>query len=110
MTSFSFLSAGPPGSIGDPGPKGFGPGYLSGFLLVLHSQTDQEPACPMGMPRLWTGYSLLYMEGQEKAHNQDLGMDSPRQMLSRAIQGHPRYGPESKTMVLTLQMHQLLNH
>lgn len=107
---FFFLSAGPPGSIGDPGPKGFGPGYLSGFLLVLHSQTDQEPACPMGMSRLWTGYSLLYMEGQEKAHNQDLGMDSPRQMLSCTIQGHPCYGSESKTLRLTLKMHQLLNH
>nr|5NB1_A Chain A, Collagen alpha-4(IV) chain [Homo sapiens]5NB1_B Chain B, Collagen alpha-4(IV) chain [Homo sapiens]5NB1_C Chain C, Collagen alpha-4(IV) chain [Homo sapiens]5NB1_D Chain D, Collagen alpha-4(IV) chain [Homo sapiens]5NB1_E Chain E, Collagen alpha-4(IV) chain [Homo sapiens]5NB1_F Chain F, Collagen alpha-4(IV) chain [Homo sapiens] len=49
-------------------------GYLGGFLLVLHSQTDQEPTCPLGMPRLWTGYSLLYLEGQEKAHNQDLGL------------------------------------
>lgn len=71
---FSFVPSGPPGPIGDPGPKGFGPGYLSGFLLVLHSQTDGEPTCPAGMPRLWTGYSLLYLEGQEKAHNQDLGM------------------------------------
>lgn len=26
------------------------------------------------MPKLWTGYSLLYLEGQEKAHNQDLGL------------------------------------
>lgn len=60
--------------MGDPGPIGFGPGYLSGFLLVLHSQTDGEPTCPMGMPRLWTGYSLLYLEGQERAHNQDLGL------------------------------------
>ncbi|OWK12855.1 hypothetical protein Celaphus_00014978 [Cervus elaphus hippelaphus] len=65
---------GPPGPVGDPGPIGFGPGYLSGFLLVLHSQTDGEPTCPTGMPRLWTGYSLLYLEGQEKAHNQDLGL------------------------------------
>lgn len=65
---------GPPGAPGDPGPKGFGLGYLSGFLLVLHSQTDGEPTCPAGMPRLWTGYSLLYLEGQEKAHNQDLGL------------------------------------
>lgn len=70
---FFFIPPGPPGPIGDPGPKGFGPGYLSGFLLVLHSQTDREPACPTGMPQLWTGYSLLYLEGQEKAHSQDLG-------------------------------------
>lgn len=29
--------------------------------------------CPQGMAQLWEGYSLLYVEGQEKAHNQDLG-------------------------------------
>lgn len=79
---FFFIPPGPPGPTGDPGPEGFGPGHLSGFLLVLHSQTDGEPACPAGMPRLWTGYSLLYLEGQEKAHNQDLGMC--------AACGHPR--------------------
>lgn len=44
-----------------------------GYLLVKHSQTDQEPMCPTGMNKLWSGYSLLYFEGQEKAHNQDLG-------------------------------------
>lgn len=44
-----------------------------GYLLVKHSQTDQEPMCPVGMNKLWSGYSLLYFEGQEKAHNQDLG-------------------------------------
>lgn len=44
-----------------------------GYLLVKHSQTEQEPMCPVGMNKLWSGYSLLYFEGQEKAHNQDLG-------------------------------------
>lgn len=33
--------------------------------------------CPQGMAKLWDGYSLLYVEGQEKAHNQDLGMENP---------------------------------
>lgn len=33
----------------------------------------QVPMCPQGMDKLWDGYSLLYVEGQEKAHNQDLG-------------------------------------
>uniref|UniRef100_A0A8C3I2Q4 Collagen IV NC1 domain-containing protein n=1 Tax=Chrysemys picta bellii TaxID=8478 RepID=A0A8C3I2Q4_CHRPI len=63
---------GQPGVLGQQGP----PGKLSasGFLLILHSQSDKEPFCPEGMPRLWTGYSLLYLEGQEKAHNQDLGL------------------------------------
>ncbi|NWT83014.1 CO4A2 protein, partial [Lanius ludovicianus] len=45
-----------------------------GYLLVKHSQSDQEPMCPVGMNKLWSGYSLLYFEGQEKAHNQDLGL------------------------------------
>lgn len=44
-----------------------------GYLLVKHSQSDQEPMCPVGMNKLWSGYSLLYFEGQDKAHNQDLG-------------------------------------
>uniref|UniRef100_A0ACB8GE68 Collagen alpha-2(IV) chain n=2 Tax=Sphaerodactylus townsendi TaxID=933632 RepID=A0ACB8GE68_9SAUR len=30
--------------------------------------------CPVGMNKLWSGYSLLYFEGQDKAHNQDLGL------------------------------------
>lgn len=41
---------------------------------MKHSQSNQVPMCPQGMVRLWEGYSLLYVEGQEKAHNQDLGL------------------------------------
>lgn len=40
---------------------------------MKHSQNSQVPMCPQGMAQLWEGYSLLYVEGQEKAHNQDLG-------------------------------------
>jgi integrin beta 8 len=29
--------------------------------------------CPEGQTKLWDGYSLLYIEGNEKSHNQDLG-------------------------------------
>uniref|UniRef100_A0A8U7NTK2 Uncharacterized protein n=1 Tax=Corvus moneduloides TaxID=1196302 RepID=A0A8U7NTK2_CORMO len=65
---------GPPGQTGVPGQPGPHIRSASGFLLVLHSQSDREPLCPQGMPKLWTGYSLLYLEGQEKAHNQDLGL------------------------------------
>ncbi|KAF2979232.1 hypothetical protein EK904_004257 [Melospiza melodia maxima] len=65
---------GPPGQTGVPGQPGPQIRSASGFLLVLHSQSDREPLCPQGMPKLWTGYSLLYLEGQEKAHNQDLGL------------------------------------
>ena len=45
----------------------------TGQLVVRHSQTIEIPACPPGMAKLWDGYSLLYMEGSERAHGQDLG-------------------------------------
>lgn len=65
---------GEPGRPGSPGLPGMpGRSVSIGYLLVKHSQTDQEPMCPVGMNKLWSGYSLLYFEGQEKAHNQDLG-------------------------------------
>lgn len=51
-----------------------GRGVNVGFLLVKHSQTEQVPQCPVGMARVWDGFSLLYVEGSEKSHNQDLGM------------------------------------
>ncbi|XP_016096984.1 collagen alpha-2(IV) chain-like [Sinocyclocheilus grahami] len=81
---------GDPGQMGHPGLQGEegtrgGPGSSGpigmpgrsvnvGYLLVKHSQSEQIPMCPVGMSKLWDGYSLLYFEGQEKAHNQDLGL------------------------------------
>lgn len=59
--------------MGDPGDPGTHWKYGSAFLLVMHSQSAVVPECPVGMRSLWRGYSLLYMEGQEKAHTQDLG-------------------------------------
>ena len=47
--------------------------YLTGNLLVRHSQTSSIPLCAEGEEKLWDGYSLLYIEGNEKAHHQDLG-------------------------------------
>ncbi|KAI5625480.1 collagen alpha-4(IV) chain, partial [Silurus asotus] len=61
---------GAPGDIGLPGPS---ERFNSGFLLVIHSQSKVVPVCPQNMSMLWEGYSLLYLEGQEKAHTQDLG-------------------------------------
>lgn len=58
------------GDWGTPGPVS---AYKSGFLLVLHSQSESVPTCPDGMTALWSGFSLLYLEGQERAHTQDLG-------------------------------------
>lgn len=62
---------GGPGQPGLPGPPGpAGPAYMNGWMLVRHSQTEREPECPLGMQKLWDGYSLLYLEGNEKSHNQ----------------------------------------
>ena len=52
------------------------------FLSKL-SQFDQipffgfmrlNPNLNLGMSKLWDGYSLLYVEGNEKSHHQDLGI------------------------------------
>lgn len=59
------------GMQGLPGPPARSTSI--GYTLVKHSQSSQVPMCPQGMAKLWEGYSLLYVEGQEKAHNQDLG-------------------------------------
>lgn len=74
---------GPPGVAGlpgPPGPKGMQGqsctetgDYLTGILLVKHSQSTSVPQCPPGQITLWDGYSLLYIEGNEKSHHQDLG-------------------------------------
>lgn len=61
-----------PGYPGPPGDSGLD--YLMGILLVRHSQSSTSPECPQNMQRIWDGYSLLYIEGNEKAHNQDLGI------------------------------------
>jgi len=67
--------------VGDPGPSGSkgrdgspGPVLPSGYMLVKHSQTTAIPSCPPGSRKMWDGYSLLYLEGNEKAHSQDLGI------------------------------------
>lgn len=62
------------GGPGEPGyPGETGPILPTGFMIVRHSQTADIPQCPAGGTRLWDGYSLLYIEGNEKAHSQDLG-------------------------------------
>jgi collagen type IV alpha len=90
---------GPNGSLGNKGDQGFdgrpglpgSPGlpgaagregqscqsevnYLSGNLLVRHSQSSSIPLCEVGEEKMWDGYSLLYIEGNERAHDQDLGV------------------------------------
>lgn len=66
--------AGERGEFGDKGEPGRAcsaqPDYLTGILLVKHSQTMEPPRCHDGHTMLWEGYSLLYIEGNEKAHHQ----------------------------------------
>uniref|UniRef100_A0A8C4WA82 Collagen type IV alpha 1 chain n=1 Tax=Gopherus evgoodei TaxID=1825980 RepID=A0A8C4WA82_9SAUR len=58
-----------PGSMGPPGT----PSVAHGFLVTRHSQTIEEPECPSGTKLIYYGYSLLYVQGNERAHGQDLG-------------------------------------
>uniref|UniRef100_A0A3B4V3X8 Collagen IV NC1 domain-containing protein n=1 Tax=Seriola dumerili TaxID=41447 RepID=A0A3B4V3X8_SERDU len=62
-----------------PGSRG---ALRSGFLLVIHSQSVKVPLCPAGSSQLWAGYSLAYLEGQEKAHTQDLQAGSCLRVFS----------------------------
>lgn len=68
---------GPPGLRGNDGPPGrpceSEPNYSTGILLVKHSQSSSIPQCEPNHAQLWDGFSLLYIEGNEKSHNQDLG-------------------------------------
>lgn len=44
-----------------------------GFLITRHSQSTEVPFCPEGSNLIYDGYSLLYVQGNERAHGQDLG-------------------------------------
>lgn len=80
-TQGNFYLPGPRGFPGPPGPDGL-PGSMGppgtpsvdhGFLVTRHSQTIDDPQCPPGTKILYHGYSLLYVQGNERAHGQDLG-------------------------------------
>ncbi|XP_048588873.1 collagen alpha-2(IV) chain-like [Nematostella vectensis] len=63
---------GVPGQPGPPGPPGDGITKV-GFYIVKHSQTTTPPECPPTYDKLWDGYSLLYVQGHDVSHGQDLG-------------------------------------
>ncbi|KAJ8346930.1 hypothetical protein SKAU_G00283310 [Synaphobranchus kaupii] len=67
-----------PGTPGRKGPRGLPGGAVPGvftesFLIARHSQTAQEPQCPTGSTKLYSGYSLLFINANDKGHGQDLG-------------------------------------
>lgn len=68
---------GVPGAMGQKGEPGApctaAQDYLTGILLVKHSQSEEVPRCDPGHIELWSGYSLMYVDGNDYAHNQDLG-------------------------------------
>lgn len=73
--------SGPRGYPGPPGPDGVqgqvgppGPSSMDhGFLVTRHSQNVEVPPCPGGTTQIYDGYSLLYVQGNERSHGQDLG-------------------------------------
>lgn len=60
---------GVPGQVGPPGPSSM----EHGFLVTRHSQSVEVPQCPEGTSVIYDGYSLLYVQGNERSHGQDLG-------------------------------------
>ena len=89
---FQLNFQGAPGNPGIPGINGLPCettlNYLTGNMLVRHSQTSSIPRCNPGEQMLWDGYSLLYLEGNEKSHHQDLGISFISTLGSR--QGNVR--------------------
>lgn len=49
-----------------------------GFLVTRHSQAVDIPLCPYGTRLIYDGYSLLYVQGNERSHGQDLGEEHVR--------------------------------
>ena len=75
--------AGSTGYAGDPGQRGArgfpgsgGGTVVDSFLIARHSQNASAPDCPPGASLIYAGYSLLFINANEKAHGQDLGGSS----------------------------------
>ena len=60
------------GLNGDPGPPG-PRGHSPNTLLTIHSQTNSNLECPRNGSLLWNGFSLIFTDGNDFGHGQDLG-------------------------------------
>lgn len=76
---FDFL-VGPNGRVGDPGQRGSpglpgrgSVGFATSLLIARHSQSIRVPECPHGTSLIYSGYSFLFINGNERTHGQDLG-------------------------------------
>ena len=65
MTGFEGLP-GLPGDRGRMAPS-------RGYFYTIHSQSMNTPLCPEESNLMWSGYSLLYIMGNERSVGQDLG-------------------------------------
>ncbi|XP_017462550.1 PREDICTED: collagen alpha-1(IV) chain-like, partial [Rhagoletis zephyria] len=70
--------AGERGDSGEKGPVGKERPSIGYFFT---NQSVNDPICPNNTSKMWSGYSLLYIMGNERAHGQDLG--SPGSCLQR---------------------------
>ena len=59
------------GEIGNMGMKG--QQGETGGIVTVHSQSDDVPQCPPDSMLLWSGYSLVFTDGNGYGHGQDLG-------------------------------------
>lgn len=66
------------GAKGAPGQPGPWTDILEkdSFLFTRHSQDIRIPECPPGSTQVYSGYSLLFINGNNRAHGQDLGNSS----------------------------------
>lgn len=79
-----FVSTGITGPRGQTGAKG-APGQpgprtdileKDSFLFTRHSQDIRIPECPAGSTQVYSGYSLLFINANNRAHGQDLGISN----------------------------------
>lgn len=68
--------AGEPGYAGNPGSPGRS-APSRGYFFTRHSQTAEVPDCPSDRTSImWSGYSLLFIMGNERSIFQQLVINS----------------------------------